>query len=92
MVSGGWLAVCAAAPSKAAKVTMTTAEAAARANTVVALHNAGPVDSGSQRRATLLRLYFPAQDRARIMTFGRAGAFVILIGFDKNCVLFEKQT
>jgi len=26
------------------------------------------------------------------MTFGRACAFVILIEFDKNCVLFEKQT
>jgi len=26
------------------------------------------------------------------MTFGRVCTFVILIGFDKNCVLFEKQT
>ncbi|WP_164988557.1 hypothetical protein [Bradyrhizobium betae] len=71
---------------------MTAAEAAARANTVVALHKAGPVDSRLQRSAALLRQYFLAQVQTDAMTFGRACTFVILIEFDKICVLFDKQT
>jgi hypothetical protein len=71
---------------------MTAAEAAARANTFVALQKADPVDSGSQRRAALLRQYFPAQGRTGAMTFGRACTFAILVEFDKICVLLDKQT
>jgi hypothetical protein len=72
---------------------MTAAEAAARANTFVALQKADPVDSGSQRRAALLRQYFPpAQGRTGAMTFGRACIFAILIEFDKIRVLFDEQT
>jgi hypothetical protein len=50
---------------------ITATKAAARANNFVALHNVGPVDSGAQRKAALLRQYGFAQDRGRMMTFGR---------------------
>ena len=67
---------------------ITATDVAARANNVVALHWAGPVDSGSQRRAALLRLYVPAQDRTRAKTYGRG---VCVCEFDRirqTCVLF----
>jgi hypothetical protein len=68
---------------------ITATEVAARANNFVALHWAGPVDSGSQRRSPLLRQYIFAQARTRAKAFGRAVCVAISIEFDKLACFLE---
>jgi hypothetical protein len=71
---------------------ITATKAAARANNFVALHNVGPADFKAQRKGALLRQYGFAQDRSRMMTFGRALVSAIPIEFAKTRVFLANCT